>query len=76
MIITPYQPSPWWRIADVPLRQIDPVVDATVVGDAPLRDPADQPPRLAHREDRLELSGEALRLLAAYELSHNARSLP
>ncbi len=76
MMITPYQPNPWWRIADVPVRQVDPVADATIVGDAPLRDPADQPPLPIRRDDRLEISDDALRLLAAYELNHLARNQP
>lgn len=63
-MITPY-PPPAARVELLRVRRIDPVITVERSGAAPLRDPGDQPPAYALRYvDRLELSDEALALLA------------
>lgn len=63
-MITPYPPPPGPRVELLRVRRIDPTAPPERSGPSPLRDPADLallPPVLV---DRVQISDEALRLLA------------
>jgi hypothetical protein len=73
-MIMPYSAMYWPQIEFERVRRVDPVEESSAIGPAPLRDYADQLLLVTPRKDRVEISGDALRLLAAYEQSHSARN--
>ncbi len=63
-MITPYPPPAGPRVELLRVRRVDPTMPIERSGPSPLRDPADLAVAPTVPVDRVELSDEALRLLA------------
>jgi hypothetical protein len=63
-MITPYPPPPGPRVELLRVRRVDPTAPVERSGPSPLRDPADLVLAQPARVERLDLSDDALRLLA------------
>lgn len=63
-MITPFPPPPGPRVELLRVRRVDPTMPVERSGPAPLPDPGDLPPPARLTTDRVEISDEALRLLA------------